>query len=151
MSESPQERLEADLKTAMKARDRTRVETLRMLLTAVKNRRIEVGDELNEEHFVAEVRRAVKQRKESASVYRQGGRVELAEKEEAEIALLEPYLPAQVDEDTIRQAAAEYMRDEGLAGMQAMGQVMKAMIARFGPSADGKTISGVVRQLLGDS
>lgn len=148
MSDRPQQRLEDELKSAMKKRDRARVDTLRMLLTAVKNRRIEMGEDLSDDDFVAVVRRAVKQRRDAAELYREGGRPELAAKEEAEIETLDAFLPAQVDAETLRAAVADYVAREGLTGMAAMGQVMKAMREKFGASADPKTLSDVVRQEL---
>ena len=149
MSATPQQQLEDDLKTAMKARDRALVVTLRGLLTEVKNRRIELGTDLSERDFVTLVKRAVKQRREAAEQYRRGQREDLASKEEAEIVLLSPYLPRAVDESTMRAAVAEYLEQESLSGPQAMGQVMKAMVARFEGAADGRALSAIVRELLG--
>jgi hypothetical protein len=148
MSTTPQQRLESDLKAAMKARDRPLTDTLRMLLSAVKNRRIELGAELGEQDFAALVRKAIKQREEAATQYRQGGRVELAEKEEGEKKLLAAYLPPEVDEDQIRQAVDAYVREHGLSGVSAMGVVMKAMNERFAGAVDGKKLSSVVREQL---
>ncbi len=148
MSESPQLQLEGDLKAAMKARDRLLVDTLRMLLTAVKNRRIELGEEVSADDFVALVKKAVKQREEAAGQYRSGAREELAEKEEREIVLLAAYLPEQVGEAELRQAVTEFVTAEGLRGPAAMGQVMKAMIQRFGGAADGKMLSTIAREIL---
>ena len=133
----------------MKARERDRVQTLRLLLTAVKNRRIELGEELNEREFLVLVRRAVKRGREAAEQYRAGQREDLAAKEEGEILQLESYLPPSIDEKTMREGAAEFIRAEGLSGPQALGQVMKAMVARFEGNADGKALSSVVRELLG--
>lgn len=149
MSTTPQARVESDLKTAMKAREPDRVQTLRLLLTAVKNRRIELGAELDEKDFVALVRKAIKQRQEAADQYRKGRREELAIKEEKEILVLEPYLPPTVDEATLRQAIEELVKRQELSGPKAMGAVMKAMMARFGASADGKEISRLAREILG--
>ena len=149
MATTPQERLENDLKAAMKARERVRVATLRMLLTEVKNRRIELGEELSQGDFVALVKKAVKQRRDAAQQYREGQREELAAREEAEIELLEPYLPPEIDHETMRAAVKEYLAQEGLSGPQAMGQVMKAMMARFEGAADGKALSAIVREQLG--
>lgn len=145
---TPQSRLEADLKEAMKARDKDRVSTLRMLLAMVKNRRIELGAELAEAELVSLVRKAIKQREDSAGQYRQGNRPELAQKEEGEIAILEGYLPPPVDEDAVRAQVRAYLASSGLAGPKAMGQVMKEMSARFAGTVDGKTLSGIVREEL---
>jgi uncharacterized protein YqeY len=149
MSDTPQARLEADLKEAMKARDKDRVSTLRMLLAMVKNRRIELGAELAEGELLSLVRKAIKQREDSAAQYRQGNRLELAQKEEAEIAILETYLPPPVDDSAVREEVRAYLRSSGLSGPKAMGAVMKEMSARFAGKVDGKTLSGIVREELG--
>jgi hypothetical protein len=132
----------------MKARDSERLGTLRLLLTEIKNERIAQGEELGEDAFLAVVKRLVKQRRDSASQYRDGGRAELAEQEEAEIVILETYLPEQVGEEEIRAAVVEFVAAEGLAGPKGMGAVMQAMMARFGAAADGGTISRIARDVL---
>jgi hypothetical protein len=149
MSENPQARVESDLKEAMKARDKERTSTLRMLLAMVKNRRIELGAEIGEAELVALVRKSIKQREDSATQYRQGNRPELAEKEEAEIAMLEAYLPPPVDDNAVREEVRAYLKTSGLSGPKAMGAVMKEMSARFAGTVDGKTLSGIVRDELG--
>jgi uncharacterized protein YqeY len=146
---TPQARLEADLKDAMKARAKERLSTLRMLLTEVKNERIERGADLDDDAFAAVVRRAIKQRHESERQYRDGGRPELADKEKREAEILAGYLPEQVGEAEIRAAVAEFVAAEGLSGARGLGPVMKAMIQRFGATADGGTINRIAREVLG--
>lgn len=148
MATTPQQRIEGDLKDAMKAGQKERVSTLRLLLTEVKNERIRRGGEVDDPGFVAIVRKAVKQREESAAQYRQGGRPELAEKEEREAVLLTGYLPAQADEGQIRAAIEELVAERGLAGPAGIGPVMKEMLARFGSSADGALLNRIARQVL---
>jgi uncharacterized protein len=148
MSESPQARLEADLKEAMKARDKDRTATLRMLLAMVKNRRIELGADIGEAELVALARKSIKQREDSATQYRQGNRPELAQKEEAEISILEAYLPPPVDEAAVREEVRAYLRSAGLSGPKAMGAAMKEMSARYAGRVDGKTLSLIVREEL---
>jgi hypothetical protein len=150
MSETPQARLEADLKEAMKARDKDRTATLRMLLAMVKNRRIELGADVGEAELVALARKSIKQREDSATQYRQGNRPELAQKEEAEISILEAYLPPPVDETVVREEVRAYLRSAGLSGPKAMGTVMKEMSARYAGKVDGKTLSGIVREELAE-
>ena len=145
---TPQQRIEAEVKAAMKAGDKERLSTLRMLLTEIKNERIRRGSDVDEAGFVSLVRKAIKQREESAVQYRKGNREELAAKEEAEKALLEGYLPAQVDEAQIRTAVEEMVAARGLSGPAAIGPVMKEMLARFGSSADGATINRIAREVL---
>lgn len=149
MSEHPQTRLESDLKEAMKARDKDRTSTLRMLLAMVKNRRIELGSEVSEAELVALVRKAIKQREDSVVQYRAGNRPELAQKEESEIVILETYLPPPVDESAVREEVRAYLRSAGLSGPKAMGPAMKELSARFAGKVDGKTLSGIVREALG--
>jgi len=145
---TPQQRIEAEVKAAMKAGDKERLSTLRMLLTEVKNERIRRGSDVDEAGFVSLVRKAIKQREESAAQYRKGNREELAAKEDAEKALLEGYLPAQVDEAQIRAAVQEMVTSRGLSGPAAIGPVMKEMLARFGSSADGAAINRIAREVL---
>jgi uncharacterized protein YqeY len=144
----PQQRLESDVKEAMKAGDKERLSTLRMLLSAVKNERIARGSEVDEAGFASLTRKAIKQREEAAEQYRKGGRPELAEKEEREGKLLAAYLPAQVDEGQLRTAITTLVAERGLAGNAAMGPIMKEMMARFGAAADGATISRLAREIL---
>ncbi|MEM1180040.1 MAG: GatB/YqeY domain-containing protein [Acidobacteriota bacterium] len=146
---TPQENLQEDLKAAMKARETERLSTLRMLLTAVKNEKINKGADLDEKDFLGIVRRLVKQRKDSVKQYRDAGREELAAKEEAEIEVLSGYLPAQADEATIRAAIEELVAAEGLEGPKAIGAVMKGMMKKFGATADGGTINRLARDILG--
>lgn len=145
---TPQEKIQAELTTALKAQDKVRTSTLRLLLAALKNERIAQGSEVDDAGFLKLVQKSIKQRKEAAELYDQGERAELAAKERAEAEILAGYLPAQVDESEIRQAIEELIASEKLSGMQAMGQVMKTMNARFAGSADGGTISKIARELL---
>jgi uncharacterized protein YqeY len=145
---TPQQRIETDLKTAMKAGEKDRLSTLRMLLTEIKNERIRRGSDVDEAGFVGLVRKAIKQREEASSQFRTGGREELAAKEEAEAKMLAEYLPAQVDEGQIRAAIQALVSERGLSGPAAIGPVMKEMLARFGSSADGATINRIARDVL---
>ncbi len=146
---TPQDRIQSDLKDALRAKDRERLATLRMLLAEIKNEKIRGGREVDEQAFVGLVRKAIKQRKDSAEQYRRGERQELADKEEREAVMLEAYMPQQAGEDEIRRAIEEYVAKEGLSGPRGIGPVMKAMIAQFGGNADGKTINQIARQVLG--
>ena len=145
---NPQQRVEGDLKAALKAGEKERLSTLRLLLTEVNNERIRRGSEVDEEAFVAVVRRAVKKCQEAAESFRSGGREEQAAKEEREAAVLEGYLPKQASEDEIRAAVEEIAAAEDLSGPQAMGPLMKAALARLGAAADGKTVSRIAREVL---
>ena len=145
---TPQQRIEADVKTAMKAGEKERLSTLRMLLTEIKNERIRRGSDVDEAGFVSLVRKAIKQREEAALQYRNGAREELAAKEESEAKILAGFLPAQVDEAQIRAAVEAVVAERGLSGPAAIGPIMKEMLARFGSSADGAVINRVAREVL---
>lgn len=146
---TPLDQVQGDLKDALKARDAERRDTLRLLLTALKNEKIERGDDLDEAGFLAVVKRLVKQRRDSAEQYREGGRDELAAQEEREIAVLEGYLPQQASEHDIRQAIERMVAEQGLEGPRAIGPIMQAMMKHFGAAADGKTVSRIARDVLG--
>jgi len=148
MTTTPQQRIEADVKAAMKAGDKEKLSTLRMLLSEIKNEKIRRIGEVDEAGFVSLVRKAIKQREEAAAQYKAGGRPELEAKEEAEAKMLAAYLPAQVDEGQIRAAIQEVVDARGLSGPAAIGPIMKEMLARFGSSADGSTINRLAREVL---
>ncbi len=145
---TPLQQIQDDIKSALKARQTERLSTLRMLLAEIKNEKIRSGKEVDDDAFVRLVKKAVKQRKDSVEQYRKGNREELAAKEEREIEILAVYLPQQVGEDEIRKAIEELVAAEGLSGPRAIGPIMKAMMARFGGSADGKTINQIARDVL---
>ena len=146
--QTPQQRIELDLRGAMKAGDKERVGTLRMLLTELKNERIRRGAEVDEAGFLAALRKGIKQRDEAAEQFDKGKRPEQAAKERREADILGSYLPAAPSEDEIRQAVEAYVAEHGLSGPQAMGQVMPAMIQRFEGRADNAVVSKVARQVL---
>jgi uncharacterized protein YqeY len=145
---TPQQRIESDLKTAMKAGDKERLSTLRMLLADVKNERIRRGGEVDEAGLVALVRKGIKQRQESAEQFRRGGREEQAAKEEREAEHLGEYLPQQAGEEEVRAAVEELVEAEGLSGPAAMGRVMRATMERFGSRADGAVVNRLAREVL---
>jgi uncharacterized protein YqeY len=148
MTTTPQQRIEADVKAALKAGEKEKLSTLRMLLGEIKNEKIRRMAEVDEAGFVSLVRKAIKQREEAADQYKKGARPELAAKEESEAKTLAEYLPAQVDEAQIRAAIQEVVDARGLSGPAAIGPVMKEMLARFGSAADGSTINRLAREVL---
>lgn len=148
---TPQQRIETEVLQALKAQEKEKLSTLRLLLNAIKNERIRTGEEVDESTFVNLVRRSIKQRQEASEQYRQGGREELAEREEREAEILNDYLPPQVDEDELTAAIRDFIAAEGLAGPQALGPVMKEMLSRFSGRTDGGTINRLARVLLTDT
>jgi uncharacterized protein YqeY len=145
---TPQERISGELRTAMKAGEKERLSTLRMLLADLNNEEIRGGKPVDEPLFQSVVKRAIKQRKEAATEFRKGGRPELAAKEEREAETLAAFLPRQASEDEIRAAVAAIVAEKALVGPAAIGVVMKETLARFGGAADGGTVNRIAREIL---
>lgn len=147
----PQDQISADLRQALKAGEKERVSTLRMLLNEIKNEQIRERQEIDEQGFSRLVRKSIKQREDSADQFEKGDREELAAKERREIEILSVYMSEEIGEDELRGAITQILADSGQSGPQAMGLVMREMMARFGGQADGKRINELVReQLAGD-
>lgn len=142
------ERLDSDMKEALRGRDRVRLETVRGVRGAIRNKEIELGKTLDADGVVRVIRTLAKQRAESIEQYRAAGRDDLADKESAEKAVLESYLPAAPDEAEIERVVREIIAESGATGAKDMGRVMKPALERLGPAADGKLVSQVVRRLL---
>jgi uncharacterized protein len=143
------DRLSAEIRDAMKAGDRTRLQTVRLLATAVRNREIELGRDLTEDDLVEVASREVKRRKEAAEAYDRGGRAELAEKERAEQALLETYLPERLSEAEVAAAIDDAIRSTGASGPEDLGKVMGAVMGRLKGRVDGAEVNRLVRERLG--
>lgn len=138
------------LTDAMRARDERRLSTLRMLKSALVNRSVERGHALDDSEARQVVATLIKQRRESIEQFTKGGRQELADKEAAEIKVLEEYLPPAVSMDELEQVVAEAIAETGAAGPKDLGKVMKAALARLaGQTVDGKLVNEVVRKKLG--
>ena len=143
------DRIQKELTAAMKARDELRLLVLRMLKTALENRRIEKMAALDDAEALAVVKTLVKQRHEAAEEFKKGGRADRAAEEEKEIGILEQYLPAAVSEDQIKAAIEEAVKETGAASAKDTGKVMKAVMGRFaGQNVDGKRVNELVRQRL---
>lgn len=146
-----QERLQEDLKDAMRAGDTTRRDTLRLAISALKRARIDAMKDLGDDGEMAVLAREVKQRRESIDEFRKGGREDLVEKEAAELAILQEYLPEQVSEDQVRERARQVIAETGASGPRDMGKVMPVLSAEFKGRADGRVISQIVTELLRNS
>lgn len=143
------ERINEDLKAAMKSKDPERLSTLRMVKTALKNREIDKMAALSDEEAIKVLQSLVKQRRDSIEQYRQGGRPELADKEAAEIKVIEEYLPAAIDEATIIKIVEETVAETGATSAKDLGNVMKAVMAKLaGATVDGKIVNQIVRSKL---
>jgi uncharacterized protein len=144
------EQIDKDIVSAMKSRDELRLSTLRMMKTALKTKQVETGKPLEDSAAMAVLRTLVKQRHESAEQFRKGGREELATKEEAEISIVESYLPASASDEEIDAAVSAALTETGATAAKEMGRVMKAAMARLaGKNVDGKRVSDKVRAKLG--
>ncbi len=140
----------AAIAAAMKAHDALRLSALRMLKAALVNRSVERGHDLDEVESQQVVASLVKQRRESIEQFLAGGRTDLADKERAEIALLETYLPPALDPAEINEAIEAAIAETGATSPKDLGRVMKIVMARLaGRGADGKAVNARVRERLG--
>ena len=147
-----EERIDSDLKTAMRARETQKLGVLRMLKSALKNAAIEKGGAsatLEDAEATQVIRKQVKQRLDSIESFEKGGRAELAEKEKAEMAVLQDYLPATMDEEELARLVRETIAEVGATSKAQMGAVMKALGPKVGGRADGRTVSQEVQRQLG--
>ena len=144
------DRINEDLKAAMKSKDSDRLSTLRMVKTALKNREIDKMEALTDEESIRVMQSLVKQRRDSIEQYQQAGRIDLAEKEAVEIKTIEEYLPAALDETAIARVVEETIAETGASSMKEMGAVMKAVMAKLaGQTVDGKAVNQIVKSKLG--
>jgi uncharacterized protein YqeY len=142
------ERLEQDQKTAMRERAQLRLDTIRMLKSAIKYREIELMKPLDDAGVEGVVATEIKRRRDSVEQYKAGNRQDLADKEDAEIAILQAYLPQQLGEDELRAKVDEAVKKVGAQGMKDMGAVMKALMPEIQGRADGKVVSELVKARL---
>jgi len=140
--------IESDLKQALKAGEKRRVATLRLLLSAFQNERIHAGRELTDEEAEAVIRRAVKQRREAIEQYTRGNREDLARGEGEELAILEAYLPSGLTEEEVEAAIRDIIREKGYSTAREAGLVMKDLMALHRGRVDGKRAQEIARRLL---
>jgi uncharacterized protein YqeY len=146
---SLEQTLSADIVTAMKAKDANKLTPLRMLKTALTNKSIEKGRALEASEELAVVSMLVKQRRDSIDQFTKGGRTDLADKEQAEIAILDVYLPASASDEEIAAAVTAAIAETGATTAKDMGKVMKATLAGLaGKTVDGKKVSEMVKGKL---
>lgn len=141
--------IDGDLKAAMKARDELRLSAVRMLKAAVKNKEIEKGSPLTDEDVFGVIASMIKQRKDSVEQYSRGGRADLAEREEAEIKVLQGYLPEQLSAEEVAKIIKDAIAEAGASSARDMGKVMKLVMPRVKGRADGKLVNEKVKELLG--
>lgn len=138
-----------DMRAAMKAREQTRVDALRMLMTSVRNAEVEKRHDLSDEEVLEVVGREAKRRRESIEAFTGAGREELASKERAELDVLEGYLPAVLSRAEVEAYVDEAIAESGATTPKEMGLVMKALMPKLRGRADGAVVSAIVKERLG--
>lgn len=138
-----------DIKEAMKAKDTEKRDALRLLNSALKQIEVDERKELTDDDVIAIIQKQIKQRNDAAGQYKAAGRDELYDKEMAEIAIFEAYLPAQLNDDELAAAIKAIIAETGATSMKEMGKVMGVASKTLAGQADGKRISGCVKSLLG--
>lgn len=148
---SLKDKVDTDLKDALRAKDQLRLDVLRQVKTAIKLKEVEgSGVAACDDAQVLKIfAMLTKQRRDSIEQFTKGGRADLAAKEAAELAILESYLPTQINEAALRAVVQEVIAAEGATGAKDMGRVMKAVLARVAGQADGKLVSQLVKEYLG--
>jgi uncharacterized protein YqeY len=145
--------LRSDLTEAIRGRDQVRAGTLRMVLTSVTTEEVAGTEarELSDDEVLKVIAKEAKKRREASAAYTGAGRAELAAKEDAELAIVEAYLPAQLGDDELERLVAEAVAETGATGMPQMGVVMKAVQPRVAGRADGGRVAAVVKRVLAGS
>ena len=142
------EKLLAHMKEALRSKDSIRLNTIRSLISATKNQEIDLRRELQDEEVLSLITREVKKRKEASSLYKQGGRTDLMEKEDQEQLILQAYLPEQVSEEVLRKRIQEVIEETGADGMKDFGKIMKVLVPEFKGKADNALIKDLAGKFL---
>jgi uncharacterized protein len=143
------DKLQQQLKDSMRSKDEMRTSVLRMLISEMKYAQIEKKESLDEAEATQVVKRAIKKRKESIEMYDKGGRRDLAEKESAELKILQEFVPPEMDEQSIRAKVDEIITELGAKDKKDMGRVMKELLGRYKGEIDGKLAQKLVSEKLG--
>ncbi|WP_041082854.1 GatB/YqeY domain-containing protein [Thermotoga profunda] len=146
---SLKEKLSEDLKQAMKARDETKIRTIRLLIAAIKNFEVEKLGQATDDDVLQIMSKEVKKRLESIEMYRQAKREDLAIEEENELKIIKSYMPEQMSEDQIRELAKKLIQQYNLSSPKDIGTVMKLIMPQVKGKADGKLVNKIVQELLG--
>ncbi|MBU1031915.1 GatB/YqeY domain-containing protein [Patescibacteria group bacterium] len=142
------DQIQSDLKNAQLARDEMRISTLRLLLSEIHNTQIQKGTDLSDQDVTAVLQREAKKRREAAVGFRSGGREESAQKEEAELKVLQIYLPAEMDSEELTKIVESTITEMGATSMADMGKVMSAVMGKVAGRADGTQVSTIVKEKL---
>lgn len=143
------ERLQADLKKSMLAKERDKTRTLRLLISKLKDKKIEIRKDLTEAEEIAVLKKAAKERQESIVTYQQADRNDLVEGEEIELKIIKVYLPEELGDAAIEEAVKTVISETGAGSMRDMGMVMKGAMSVLAGKADGKRVQAAVKKLLG--
>ena len=143
-----EEKLVEEMKQAMKANDKVRLSTIRMIRSSLKNKEIELRRKLEEEDIIKVIQGMVRKGEESLEQFQAGGRMDLVEKEGAEIEILKSFLPQPLSEEEIIRVIDETIRETQASSLKDLGKVMKAVIPKLGGKADGKVINQLVKARL---
>lgn len=143
-----EQKIKQDLVNAMKAGRKDEVSTLRTVLAQVKNERISLGRELEDEDITKVLMNAAKKRKDSIEMYKQGNRQDLVDKEEKEVSYIERYLPEQMSDEEIAEIVDKVIAESGASSMKDIGKVMGPAMAQLKGKADGKKVQAIVRDRL---
>ncbi|SMM97977.1 Transamidase GatB domain protein [uncultured Candidatus Thioglobus sp.] len=142
------QQLTEDMKSAMKAKDKEGLKAIRMIIGAIKQREVDERVELNDEQVLTVIQKMVKQRKDSISQFQEAGRTDLVEVEEAELAVINTYMPAQLSEDEIAIAIDTAITNSGANSMQDMGKLMGLLKGQLAGKADMGIVSGIIKSKL---
>ncbi|WP_172194105.1 MULTISPECIES: GatB/YqeY domain-containing protein [Saccharibacillus] len=142
------ERLNEDMKQAMRSKDKFKLSTIRMIRATVKNQEIDLKRTLDDAEVLDILSREIKQRKDSLQEFQKAGRDDLAETVEAEIAIVAEYLPAQLAEEEVKSIVQQTIQETGASSKADMGKVMAALMPKVKGRADGKLVNQVVQQYL---
>ena len=136
------------MKEAMRSKDSLRLNTIRSIISAIKNHEINLRRDLEEEDILSLVTREGKKRKEASALFKQGGRTDLMEKEDQELAILQDYLPEQVSAEDLRKRIQEVIAETGAEGMKDFGKIMKVLVPEFKGKADNAQIKDLAGEFL---
>jgi uncharacterized protein YqeY len=142
------DKIHADLKTSMKEKDRLRTDTLRLLISRIRNEEIEKKQKLKDAEVAVLVQKEIKGRKEAIELFEKGGRMDLADKERKEMSILESYLPRQLSDEELSDAVDKAVADTGAASPSDLGKVMKEILSKYSGRADGKRVRELVQEKL---
>ena len=143
-----QDKLLEDMKSAMKSGDQVKLDTIRILRSQLKNANISSGEELSEQDVIGVLSKEAKKRKEAIELYKQGGREELADKEEKEFEIIHSYLPEALPDEAISEIIQKVIQEIGAEGLHDMGKVMGQVMAQVKGRADGGQVQAMVKKML---